>query len=158
MQRLITLYLSFFYTGFAPKISGTVASIVSLPLIVLLLPYLPSSGWDRLIAYISITAVLIGFGYAAIRYSKRIPREDVDQSFIVIDEVIGMMIAMLPVVMIEFTWSFALIAFVLFRIFDIAKPLGIGKIDAQNTPFSVILDDVVAGIYSAMILGLILMI
>ena len=157
MQRLIILYISFFYTGFVPKFSGTVASIASIPIIVLLSTILPAAKWDRLIVYISITAILTGFGYLAIRYSSNVPKEDVDQSFIVIDEVIGMMISMLPVMMAKkFSWNFALIAFVLFRIFDIAKPMGIRKIDLWNTPFSVILDDIVAGLYSAVLLWILL--
>ena len=52
---------------------------------------------------------------------------------------------------------FTLISFILFRIFDILKPYPINKIDRDmKNGFGVILDDIVAGLYSAIILLIII--
>jgi len=153
MKWLTTLFLSFFSIGFIPGIEGTLASAVSLPIIAQLFLLLPADQPNRILAYGSVIVVLVGFGTVAIRHCKKIPKKDCDQSFIVIDEVTGMMVALLPLMMAsEFSWRLSLIAFLLFRFFDIVKPLGIRKIDQMNTPLSVMLDDVVAGLYSAALL------
>lgn len=159
MKQLTTLFLSFFYIGFISGIAGTLASIASIPLTLQLFPILPFEAPDRPIAYIGIITLLVLFGVVAITYCDRIPKDKIDQPFIVLDEIVGMMIALFPVVMsTEFLWYSPLIALGLFRFFDISKPLGIGKIDKMNTPLSVMMDDVVAGGYSAIILGFYLMV
>jgi phosphatidylglycerophosphatase A len=76
-----------------------------------------------------------------------------DPGKIVIDETIGVWITIL---FIPFSWINVLLAFVIFRFFDILKPLGIRAIDEKlHSPFSVMLDDIVAGIYSAITLQVI---
>lgn len=76
-----------------------------------------------------------------------------DAGKIVMDETIGVWITLL---FIPFSWINVLLALILFRFFDILKPLGIRSIDEKmGTPFSVMLDDIVAGIYSAIALQVI---
>ena len=69
-----------------------------------------------------------------------------DSGTIVIDEVVGFLVTMacLPV-----TWKHLLLGFVLFRIFDVAKPFPI-RILERHVPggWGVVVDDVVAGIYA----------
>ena len=50
------------------------------------------------------------------------------------------------------TWGYCIAAFVLFRLFDIFKPLGIRKIDNMKGAFYVMADDILAGIYSLIII------
>ena len=50
-------------------------------------------------------------------------------------------------------WKTALAALILFRFFDIVKPLGIRRLDERKGAFWVMGDDIVAGIYSAIVLG-----
>lgn len=76
-----------------------------------------------------------------------------DDNRIVIDEIIGVGIAVLYA---PFTWQYYLLAFVLFRIFDIWKPLFIKKIDNTDSDFSVILDDILAGVYANIVLQIII--
>ena len=77
-----------------------------------------------------------------------------DPSKIVIDETIGVWITLL---FIPFNHWYIWLAFGLFRLFDIWKPLGIGSIDTKMTSaFSVMLDDVLAGVYAAIVLQLII--
>jgi phosphatidylglycerophosphatase A len=75
-----------------------------------------------------------------------------DHPAIVWDEVAGMMIAMLAA---PDSWWGAVLAFVLFRIFDIAKPWPIREIDhGMRGGAGIMLDDVLAGVFAA--LGLML--
>lgn len=76
-----------------------------------------------------------------------------DSKRVVIDEVAGMMIALL---FVPAQVKYAVTAFVLFRFFDIAKPLGIKK--AENLPggWGVMADDVLAGVYALLLLQLII--
>ena len=72
-----------------------------------------------------------------------------DPSKVVIDEIIGVWIALL---LVPLTWLNILIGFILFRFFDIYKPLGIKKLEAIPNGWGVMLDDVLAGIYANIIL------
>ncbi|MEM6760593.1 MAG: phosphatidylglycerophosphatase A [Pseudomonadota bacterium] len=84
--------------------------------------------------------------------------EDHDPSEIVIDEVVGQWIALLPVslgatmrgVDITALWPGWLAAFVLFRLFDITKPWLVGQADRRNDALGVMLDDVIAGVFAAL--------
>ena len=71
-----------------------------------------------------------------------------DPSRIVIDEVVGMWIAML---FVPNNYIALLLAFVLFRFFDIVKPLFIKRLEKINGGWGIMLDDVAAGIYANII-------
>lgn len=84
-----------------------------------------------------------------------------DPSRVVIDEMIGVWIPLLvcPFTMGEGwcgisteTLLYALAAFVLFRFFDILKPLGIRSLDRRHGGFWVMADDILAGIYSLIVI------
>lgn len=68
-----------------------------------------------------------------------------DASRIVIDEAMGMWVSIL---LIPFSWLSWSAAFIFFRFFDILKPLGIKKLDNLHSPHGVMLDDLLAGVYS----------
>jgi phosphatidylglycerophosphatase A len=76
-----------------------------------------------------------------------------DSNRIVIDEWMGMTVTLF---MIPFSWVNLAIGFVLFRFFDIAKPLFIRKAEKVAGGWGVMLDDLLAGIYSAVILHLLI--
>ena len=75
-----------------------------------------------------------------------------DSSRVVIDEVAGMLISVL---FIPPNFYFLLAGFILFRFFDIVKPLYIRKMEALPGGTGVMMDDVLAGIYSNVILWII---
>lgn len=79
--------------------------------------------------------------------------EDDDQR-IVVDEMIGYWIT---IIMIPVSWTSLILAFFLFRIFDIIKPLGIRRFDEIKTNWAVLVDDVVAGIYANIMLRIVLL-
>ena len=83
--------------------------------------------------------------------------EDHDPSEIVIDEVVGQWIALLPLsiaswrmsIDILVMWPGSIAAFALFRLFDIWKPWIIGWADRRGDALGVMLDDVIAGVFAA---------
>jgi phosphatidylglycerophosphatase A len=89
--------------------------------------------------------------------------EDHDPSEIVIDELVGQWIAILPLSYSAWTmnldilrlWPGWIAAFVLFRVFDIWKPWLVGWADRRGDALGVMLDDVIAGIFAA--IGVILL-
>ena len=77
-----------------------------------------------------------------------------DHKAIVIDELIGMWISLLPVIYIASTQEdrtiYAVIALILFRFFDIAKPFPISYFDQKiKNGFGIVIDDCIAGIFAA---------
>ena len=80
-----------------------------------------------------------------------------DPSEIVIDEVVGQWIALLPISMALVPMSYWTVglAFVLFRLFDITKLGPVGWADDLNTPTGVMLDDVLAGVAAAVCLAIV---
>lgn len=82
---------------------------------------------------------------------------DHDPSEIVVDEVVGQFVALLPLswaawrmeLPITALWPGWVAAFVLFRLFDVWKPGPVGWADRRNDPAGVMLDDVIAGIFAA---------
>ena len=75
-----------------------------------------------------------------------------DSYRVVIDEVAGMCLTLL---FVPVRWQYVLIGLLLFRFFDIAKPLYIRKMEALDGGWGVMMDDVLAGAYSNLILQLI---
>ncbi|HEY9195890.1 MAG TPA: phosphatidylglycerophosphatase A [Mucilaginibacter sp.] len=72
-----------------------------------------------------------------------------DSSRVVIDEVSGMLITML---FIPQNLYFLLAGLILFRFFDIVKPLGVRKMESLGGGLGVMMDDVLAGVYSNILL------
>jgi len=84
--------------------------------------------------------------------------DDHDPSEIVVDELVGQWIALLPLSYASWSmglnvlvmWPGWIAAFALFRLFDIWKPWIIGKADARGDALGVMLDDVIAGVFAAL--------
>ena len=77
-----------------------------------------------------------------------------DPSRVVIDEFVGIMVTM---ILVPVTPINIIIAFILFRFFDITKPLGIRKVDTVlKSGIGVMLDDILAGVYSCISMHILL--
>ena len=152
-MRLARLIVTFFYIGHAQVAPGSIASLVTT-----LIFYLFAK---HLISYLFIVIILIttfmAF-FAVSVYTYKLPRKD--RSEIVIDEVIGQSIALLPLLLFSETTSpyffMCIISLLFFRFFDIVKPYPINKFDKMNNTFGVIFDDILAGVFSALLLTLVL--
>jgi phosphatidylglycerophosphatase A len=89
---------------------------------------------------------LIGI-WAASRTEKLSGRKDPGK--VVIDEVAGQFIALIPVSFVLATaWWSAILAFILFRIFDIVKPYPARKLESLHGGLGIMADDIVAGLYA----------
>ncbi len=149
MSKLIA---SVFYVGFLKPASGTWGSLASIPLAwaVWLI-----GGWPAL-AVGCIIAFALGC-WATADYIK--VADNHDPSEVVIDELAGQWIALLPVgigaahagVSFWALWPGVLTAFVAFRLFDIWKPGPIGWADRRGDALGVMLDDVIAGVFAAVV-------
>jgi phosphatidylglycerophosphatase A len=140
-EKLITFLATGFGSGLAPFAPGTMGTLVGVVICLLCLP-LP---WPmRLLIVIALLALSI---YVAGQAEKIYQKKD-DQR-IVIDEIIGLQITMLPVVINVLNLC---AGFVLFRIFDILKPFPIGNLQKLPGGWGVVIDDVAAGIYAGVIL------
>jgi len=102
---------------------------------------------------LSVTAVILVLGtWSAHQVEAQWGK---DSSKVVIDEVAGMCISLLWV---PITWQYVLVGLALFRLFDITKPLYIRRLEKLNGGWGVMLDDVLAGIYSNIVLQLIVLV
>ncbi|MCF2903943.1 phosphatidylglycerophosphatase A [Octadecabacter sp. CECT 8868] len=140
-----------FYVGYMKPAPGTWGSLAALPLALLI--YWIGGFWLFLIA---IPAGYIK-GYIATKWMTE-GADNHDPSEIVIDEVIGQWIALLPVFFGAYwvnadvlgLWPGWVAAFVLFRLFDITKPGPVGWADRKDNATGVMLDDVIAGVFAAL--------
>lgn len=87
--------------------------------------------------------------WAASRVERLFQRKD--PGIVVIDEVAGQMIALLPGPFYVHTWWSIISAFVLFRAFDIWKPYPIRRLEKLESGLGIMADDVVAGIYAVIV-------
>lgn len=129
-----------FYSGRSPKAPGTAGSLAAALIGAGLLALAPVLLWPACLA--ATTA-----GFWAV---PRVATADEDPGWVVIDEFAGQFLAMTTLG--HFTWQGVAAAFVLFRLFDIAKPGPIGWADRRAGPLAVMGDDVLAGVAGAAIL------
>jgi phosphatidylglycerophosphatase A len=142
-EKLIKLLATGFGSGLSPVAPGTSGTLVGVFICLLCLP-LP---WPmRLLIVIALLALSIYVaGQAEIIYQKK------DDQRIVIDEIIGLQITMLPVAI---NVLHLCVGFVLFRVFDILKPFPINNLQKLPGGWGVVMDDVAAGIYAGAVMWL----
>ena len=144
------LFLSFCGSGYLRPAPGTWGSLAALPAALLI--YWLSGPYA-----LSLATVLIFLAGVRLTQIEIMESEDHDPSWIVIDEVAGQWIALLPIAFGAFhagvsplkLWPGILAAFLLFRLFDIWKPWLVGHADRRGDALGVMLDDVLAGIFAA---------
>lgn len=102
-----------------------------------------------------LTAILIAiFTFLGVWAANRLePFWGEDPSKVVVDEMVGVWIPLL--VAFPGVWWHPWVAFLLFRFFDILKPLGIRKMEDLPGGVGVMMDDILAGVYSAVVLFLV---
>jgi phosphatidylglycerophosphatase A len=141
MRRIVLFIASGAYTGYLPLASGTWGTLVALPLFWMVAPWWHASTTLYLAGY----AAAVVFACWIAGRAETILQEH-DSHAIVIDEIVGYLAATL---FMAPTWGNTLVAFVLFRVFDVVKPFPAGTID-RRVPggAGVVLDDVVSGLYA----------
>jgi phosphatidylglycerophosphatase A len=144
MIRLILLLASGLGAGFSPFAPGTAGTLVAIPIELVLSP-IRSPVYE-----LTILTFFFFSSWIAERAQNHWQKRD-DQR-IVIDEIMGYFLTML---WIPKTTLFIILGFFLFRFFDIVKPPPIRLIERAKGGFGVVLDDVLAGVYSNIILQII---
>lgn len=153
IAKTIATSLGFGYAPFGPGTFGTALGLIFYIVFAYAFGIVDSQAQSLNLDLLLIGLIVI-FTWLG-TWSARVlePEWGHDPGKIVIDETIGVWITIL---FIPFSWVNVLLAFVIFRFFDILKPLGIRAIDEKlHSPFSVMLDDIVAGVYSAITLQII---
>jgi phosphatidylglycerophosphatase A len=138
MRTLVKLLASTAFIGYLPRASGTAASAAALGCLWV-------TGHGSALWW-AIGTLLIGL---AISKKATEVFQSKDPGIFVLDEWCGMAVTLIG---LPLDPVLAVAGFFLFRFFDIAKPAGIRRLDRLNHPFGIMLDDVLAGLYSNLIL------
>ncbi|MDG2019834.1 MAG: phosphatidylglycerophosphatase A [SAR86 cluster bacterium] len=136
-----------FGSGLSPIAPGTIGSFFALIIYAFFFDSLLTSWMNHLVFLLFIAgSFLIG-----VYIYPRTVEEENDPGSFVWDEFVGMWVACLPLSFIGSSLFWLCIAFFLFRLFDIWKPLGIKSFDAKHGAFYVMIDDVLAGFYASIL-------
>lgn len=131
-----------FGTGLAPQAPGTFGTLAAIPVVIL-------AACLGVTGFIIATVVACAVGVFFCDYTAKAMGEH-DHPSIVWDEIAGFMVAMIA---IPISWQTLLVAFVLFRIFDIFKPWPIRYLDKHvSGGVGIMLDDILAGFAALAIL------
>jgi phosphatidylglycerophosphatase A len=138
--------------GFLKPAPGTWGSLAALPM---------GYGLHLIGGFWLLLAVSVVAFFAGLQATKALTATgaDHDPSWIVIDEVIGQWIAIFPVsygagmmgIEVWRLWPGWVSGFILFRLFDIWKPWLVGRADRRGDALGVMLDDVIAGVFAALV-------
>lgn len=140
-----------FGVGFLPFAPGTAGSLEGVAIYFAIVA-LNLGDTSSLIALVVITVILLCAGvWASSRVCEVTGLADVQS--IVIDEITGQLITLLPLAILSsLSIKGVIIGFGLFRIFDIFKPYPIGRLEKLHGGLGVMADDALAGVYGALLL------
>jgi len=125
-----------FYSGYSPVAPGTAGSLVGVA--IYLIPGFENS--------LSMPIITIAAFFIGVLISNQMEKQlGDDPAPVVIDEIVGMWISLL---FLPRQLLFVFTAFLLFRIFDIVKPQPARYVERFKNGWGIMLDDVVAGLYS----------
>lgn len=142
LRKFLKNLATFFGVGLVPKGPGTAGTVATIPLVLML-------SWAGPLVYMAFVIFLLPVAVLAAQVYED-DHGGHDHKEIVIDEVLGFLIAM---TWLPMTWKSMLAGFLLFRVLDIFKPFPIGYIDRKIPGgLGVVLDDVVAGVIASIIL------
>lgn len=154
MKALSKIISTTFGIGYCPIAPGTAGSLFA----ILIYWFLPEINVLIFLSFI-IFLFIIGVFTATITEKESIKRlgsdKGHDPSIIVIDEVIGELIAVFT---IPKTISFFIAAFILFRLFDIVKPFPINASQMIPDGWGIMIDDVIAGMYTNILIQIFILI
>jgi phosphatidylglycerophosphatase A len=128
------------FIGFIPIAPGTFGTFAAVAVYILLNP--------SLYLHTLILLLLIPIGIISSHIAERVLDEK-DSGHIIIDEFCGYFFSVL---FVPFSFGYALAAFFLFRVFDILKPFPIRKIEKLKGGLGIMADDLMAALYTNIIL------
>ena len=137
----VALAISTWGVGFLPVMPGTFGSLVGIGVFLLL---------GSFVFQLAGVLVITWSGIWAASRTERILRLK-DPGKVVVDEVAGQMIALLPLSLLAIgpVVSGVIVSFILFRLFDIFKPYPARRFERLHSGLGIMADDLVAGFYAA---------
>ena len=154
----LALAIATFRVGYLPIAPGTWGSVVGV-VIYLGLRYvaLDLGHTTFLILELFLITLLTLCGIWAASQVERITGRK-DPGKVVVDEVAGQLIALLPITLLPSAWQWTvwiIVSFILFRFFDIVKPYPARQMERLHGGLGIMFDDLVAGIYAAAVVLLV---
>ncbi len=133
--------------GLSPIAPGTFGAIEALAIFIATRALLANNPRAHLWLLLALNVIIFAVGVWAAHRACRICKLE-DPSQVVIDEVSGQLIALAPLALAP-SAARVILAFVLFRLFDIFKPYPIRKLERLRAGWGVMADDGLAGLYAA---------
>ncbi|MDC3000821.1 phosphatidylglycerophosphatase A [Candidatus Pelagibacter sp.] len=159
MKKINVLISTFFGNGYISKIPGTFTSLSTLIILYILFEVFQFKNLNYILILYSITFF---YSFYAVMDSET-EFENKDPRQIVIDEVLGQAMPIILIVYLSYknlinipVEIYYFLSFILFRFFDIVKPFPVSYFDKQHKNFfGIIMDDIMAGLYTMLIIYLI---
>lgn len=134
-----------FGSGYCPMAPGTAGAVLAV-----ILWWLASLWLTPAMLFWGTLAAIFLFTVLGVTCTNQvIPFWGDDPHRVVVDEMVGIWVPLVAVQQGE--WPYIIASLVLFRFFDIVKPLGIRKMEKLPGGTGVMADDILAGIYSLVI-------
>lgn len=142
-------FFTAFYAGYCPKAPGTAGTLVAMAIYIA--ENLIFSGVNTGLLNTINLVIVASLIYPAVKLAD--DAEDFykakDPQSVVLDEVIGYWISVL---FLPFSFSYAVLAFALFRLFDIIKPFPARSLQSLRGGLGVMIDDIIAGVYALIVM------
>ena len=139
------IFATWFGSGLFPKAPGTIGSLCSLPVVLIGI-------YAGVQSFLGVIGVLFLIGWWATAVVLKTQKEQ-DPGFVVIDETVGQSLTFVLALPFGLTGWNIFLGFLLFRFFDIIKLWPASFFDGHvHNAFGVMMDDVIAGLYAAIIL------
>jgi phosphatidylglycerophosphatase A len=145
MPKIHVLLATWFGCGYSPAAPGTAGSAAGILIAWLWISQAGLSPLWLIPLTVAMTPLAI---WAADATARDVGRED--PGLVVIDEVLGQWLTASAIG--HATWQSYVLAFALFRIFDITKPWPIRKLERLHGGLGIVADDLLAGVYGAIVI------
>ena len=148
MNKIISIFTTLFGIGYSPIAPGTIGSIFSIVFLYFLIKF---------VSYSFLVIIFLIIFFTSLKFIEKYSNllKNHDSSTIVIDEFLGIFLIILFYDYLKFTNDIImfLLILILFRFFDILKIFPINWVDKNiKNSFGVVLDDLLAGVYSIIVL------
>lgn len=148
-MKIREFFFTAFYSGYSPVAPGTAGTLVAMALYIL--ENIIFSDTGQMVLHITNLVVLILLLYPSIKLGDAAEKiyQSKDPQQVVLDEVLGYWTGIL---FIPFCFSYAVMAFIIFRIFDIIKPFPASSLESLSGGLGIMIDDIIAGLYTLVIM------
>ena len=146
MKKITNLFVSLFYSGYFKIYPGTFGTIISILILFPIIKY-------KILSFEIIISVFVIIFFLSLFFIRRFSQftNSHDSGIIVIDEFIGVYLIFIfyDYIFINNDLITIILIFILFRFFDISKVFPANIIDKKmNNALGVLLDDIIAGVYT----------